>query len=104
MPFRFQKRFKLMRGLTLNLSKGGASVTVGQKGAGINIGKGGITGNAGIPGTGLSYREKLTGKPLSALGKSLVVLCLFAFAGLVLGGESLGVVLQKISSLLNSSF
>jgi hypothetical protein len=63
---RFQKRLKLLPGLKINLSKSGASATVGTKGAGVNIGPGGITTNAGIPGTGLSYRQKLSAKNKSA--------------------------------------
>ncbi|HAX90785.1 MAG TPA: hypothetical protein DCY07_01055 [Rhodospirillaceae bacterium] len=100
MPFRFQKRLKLLKGLTLNLSKGGASVTVGKKGAGINIGKNGVTGNAGIPGTGISYREKLSGKPLASLAQPLFWLLLIALIGFVLGGGSLEAVLKNLLALI----
>jgi hypothetical protein len=58
---RFQKRWRILPGLKINLSKSGASATLGPRGAGVNIGKDGITTNAGIPGTGLSYRQKLGG-------------------------------------------
>ena len=60
MSFRFQKRIKLFKGLTLNLSKTGTSWTVGGRGASINLRDGKATGNVGIPGTGLSYRSRLT--------------------------------------------
>jgi Protein of unknown function (DUF4236) len=63
MGFRFQKRISLLPGIRLNLSKSGASVTVGKPGLSVNLGKDGATGNVGIPGTGLSYREKLAGNP-----------------------------------------
>lgn len=43
------------------MSKSGASVTVGKTGLSVNLGKDGATGNVGIPGTGLSYRQKITG-------------------------------------------
>lgn len=43
------------------MSKFGASVTVGKTGLSLNLGKDGATGNVGIPGTGLSYRQKITG-------------------------------------------
>ena len=43
------------------MSKTGASVTVGKTGLSVNLGKEGATGNVGIPGTGLSYRQKITG-------------------------------------------
>lgn len=59
MGFRFQKRIRLLPGLRLNLSKSGASVTVGTPGLSVNLGKDGATGNVGILGTGLSYRENL---------------------------------------------
>jgi hypothetical protein len=59
MGFRFQKRIRLFKGLTLNLSKTGTSWTIGGRGASINLRDGKATGNVGIPGTGLSYREKL---------------------------------------------
>lgn len=60
MGFRFQKRIRLFKELTLNLSKTGTSWTVGGRGASINLRDGKATGNVGIPGTGLSYRSRLT--------------------------------------------
>jgi uncharacterized protein YgiM (DUF1202 family) len=77
---RFQKRLKLLPGLKINLSKSGASATVGTKGAGVNIGRDGITTNAGIPGTGLSYRQKLNSKNKSAWIGVLALLAGLAFA------------------------
>ena len=61
MGLRFQKRIRLFKGLTLNLSKTGTSWTIGGRGASVNIKDGKATGNVGIPGTGLSYRSRLTG-------------------------------------------
>jgi len=58
---RFQKRLRILPGLRINLSKSGASTTLGARGAGVNIGKDGITTNAGLPGSGLSYRQKVGG-------------------------------------------
>ena len=60
MSFRFQKRIRLFKGLTLNLSKTGTSWTVGGRGASVNLRDGKATGNVGMPGTGLSYRSRLT--------------------------------------------
>jgi hypothetical protein len=77
---RFQKRLKLLPGLKINLSKSGASATVGTKGAGVNIGRDGITTNAGIPGTGLSYRQKLSAKNKSAWIGVLALAAGLAFA------------------------
>jgi len=59
MGFRFQKRIRIFKGLTLNLSKSGSSWTVGRPGASVNVWDDKVTGNVGIPGTGLSYRESL---------------------------------------------
>ena len=59
MGFRFQKRISILPGVRINLSKSGASASVGPRGADVNIGPHGVTTNAGIPGTGLSYRQKV---------------------------------------------
>lgn len=66
MGFRFQKRIRLLPGIGLNLSKTGASVTVGKPGLSVNLSKDGTTGNVGIPGTGLFYREKISSSPMQA--------------------------------------
>jgi len=63
---RFQKRLQVLPGVRINLSKSGASASVGPRGADVNIGSHGVTTNAGIPGTGISYRSKL-GKTSSSL-------------------------------------
>lgn len=59
MAFRFSKRISILPGVRINLSKSGASLSVGPRGASVTIGKQGVHGNVGIPGTGLSYRERL---------------------------------------------
>ena len=59
MGFLFQKRIRIFKGLTLNLSKSGSSWTVGRPGASVNIKDDKVTGNVGIPCTGLSYRQSL---------------------------------------------
>ena len=43
----------------MNLSGGGVSLSAGVRGAHINVGPRGLYGSAGIPGTGLSYRQRL---------------------------------------------
>lgn len=62
MASRFQKRIKIAPGLRLNFGFGGVSLSAGPRGASVTVGKNGVYGNAGIPGTGLSYREKLSSK------------------------------------------
>jgi hypothetical protein len=72
MGLRFQKRFNILPGLRLNLSKSGVSASVGPRGADVNIGRHGVSANAGIPGTGLSYRSRL-GRPGGVLGVLAVI-------------------------------
>lgn len=60
MGFRFQKRIRIFKVLTLNLSKSGTSWTVGGPGAALNLRGKKVTGTVGAPGTGLSYRQDLT--------------------------------------------
>ena len=79
MGFRFQKRFSVLPGVKINLSKSRVSTTIGGKGAGINIGPDGkpmVT--VGIPGTGMSYRQPL-GLGL-ALAGIIVLVALAALA------------------------
>lgn len=70
MGFRFQKRIRIFKGLTLNLSKSGTSWALGGRGASVNLKDGKATGNVGIPGTGLSYRERLDSDGSDGSGKS----------------------------------
>lgn len=61
MGFRFQKRISILPGLRLNLSKSRISTSLGGKGATVNVGPDGkpmVT--VGIPGTGMSYRQRLS--------------------------------------------
>jgi hypothetical protein len=59
MGFRFQKRISILPGVRLNLSKSGASWSIGPRGASVNLGGRGVYGTVGIPGSGLSWRERL---------------------------------------------
>lgn len=81
MPFRFHRVINIIPGLfRINLSKGGVSGSVGPRGADVNIGKHGVTTNAGLPGTGLSYRQKLGVAHGSGIGVGMFVAAL-GFAG-----------------------
>ena len=53
MSFRFQKRIRIVKGLTLNLNKSGSSWTVGRPGASVNFRGDKVSGNVGIPGSGI---------------------------------------------------
>lgn len=55
MGFRFQKRIRLLPGLTLNVSKRGVSTSLGMRGARVTFGRGKTRTTLGVPGTGLSY-------------------------------------------------
>lgn len=60
--FRFRRTISLGRFLRLNVSKTGTSVSVGRPGATINVRKDRVDGTVGVPGTGLSYRERLSNR------------------------------------------
>ena len=55
MGLRFFRRVRILPGLRLNLSKSGASVSVGQQGAWFTVGPKGTRTTVGLPGSGLSY-------------------------------------------------
>jgi hypothetical protein len=78
---RFQKRLRMLPGVRANLSKSGVSASLGPRGASVNVGRDGVTTNAGIPGTGLSYRQKITPKNRSAWIGVAALLAGLAFAG-----------------------
>ncbi len=52
---RFFRRIKIAPGLTMNLSKGGASLSCGVRGAHITVGRTGVRKTVGMPGTGIFY-------------------------------------------------
>jgi Protein of unknown function (DUF4236)/Bacterial SH3 domain len=72
MGFRFQRRLKLFPGVRLNFSGGGISTTIGVRGASVTLGRGGAYVNVGLPGTGLSFREKLTPSEVRLRLKKLI--------------------------------
>src|SRR5258708_568629 len=57
MGWRYRSSIRLARGLRFNLSKSGASLSVGHRGAAVNLGRRGIRGTVGLPGSGISYSE-----------------------------------------------
>ena len=89
MGFRFQKRIRIFKGLTLNLSKSGTSWTMGGPGASVNLKDGKATGTVGIPGTGLSYRERLnnngSGGKSSGLGWVVWLVIVIVLLGVFFG-------------------
>lgn len=54
---RFQKRIKLLPGITANLSRKGVSTSIGVTGARVTYGHGEKRTTVGLPGTGISHSE-----------------------------------------------
>ena len=59
MGFRFSKRITIVPGVRLQHQRFGNQYLVGPRGLSLTMGKRGTYINAGLPGTGLSYRERL---------------------------------------------
>ena len=62
MSWRFRQSFKILPGLKLNLSKGGLSASVGGAPFTMNLGRRGLYATASIPGTGIQFRQRLSGE------------------------------------------
>ena len=64
MGFRFRKSFRIAPGIRVNISKKGlSSLSIGGRGATVNVkadGESRVT--VGIPGTGMSYSERIGGE------------------------------------------
>ncbi len=58
MGFRFRRRLRIAKGLYLNVSKTGTSVSIGRRGATLNLSEHGTRTTVGLPGSGLSYRSR----------------------------------------------
>jgi hypothetical protein len=61
MGFRIRKRIRLGKGIWINLSKKGGSLSVGGRGATMNVSKKGVRDTFSVPGTGISYQTKRVG-------------------------------------------
>jgi hypothetical protein len=74
MSLRFRRRIKIIPGVHLNISRSGISTSVGVRGASVTLGKRGTYLNAGVPGTGVSWRGRIstpaTSQPASELPTS----------------------------------
>jgi hypothetical protein len=66
MGWRYRSSIRLGRSLRMNLSKSGASLSVGRRGATLNVRPRGTRATVGLPGTGLSWSERT--RPGVALG------------------------------------
>ena len=100
MGLRFRKRIRLFSGLTVNLSRSGVSTSIGTPGATLNVGgTRGARVTVGIPGTGVSYSERLDstaeqqhGAPAQGMGFGALLMWGFAvlFVGMALYGVIAG--------------
>ena len=61
MGMRFRKSVKICKGVKINFSKSGSSLSLGGRGHSVNIGSRGVRQTVGIPGTGLSYSSNIVG-------------------------------------------
>src|SRR5262245_45052595 len=68
MGYRFRKSITLLPGVRVNVSKSGASLSLGPKGATVNLGKGGVRGTYDLPGSGSYYTKQ---KSWSELGRDV---------------------------------
>lgn len=68
MGWRYRRSVKICKGVKVNFSKTGASLTLGGPGHSVNISENGTRVTYGIPGTGLSYTEKISDEGLPPLG------------------------------------
>jgi hypothetical protein len=55
MGWRFQRRRRILPGVTLNLGKRGAGLSAGHRGARLSASRGGLTASVGLVGTGLAH-------------------------------------------------
>jgi len=81
MGFRFSRRLSLFKGVRINLSKSGTSVSVGSRGGWFTFGKKGTRATVGIPGTGMSWSEKIE-EPTPEGQQPSNILRLFGLVGL----------------------
>jgi hypothetical protein len=70
MGFRFRKSVRIAPGLRINLGKKSASLSVGSRGATVNISDRGVKTTVGVPGTGMSYSEKVSSLSVSSSGSN----------------------------------
>jgi len=104
MGLRVHEVLKIAPGLWVNLSKSGISLSLGGRGATVNLGRDGVRGTVGLPGSGLSYSERVplrrgAGRPsLVAIGVIVVSLIL---AGLTLVKPNLIPHVPSLSRILS---
>jgi hypothetical protein len=61
MGWQFRKSIKIAPGVRINVSRSGVSTSVGGRGATVNIGRKGTRATVDIPGTGISFSQRVGG-------------------------------------------
>jgi hypothetical protein len=64
MGLRFRKSVRVAPGVRLNVGLRGVSTSFGRRGATINAGRRGVYTTVGLPGSGLSYRQRVSARRL----------------------------------------
>jgi hypothetical protein len=103
MGLRVRQVLKIAPGLWLNIGKGGISLSLGGRGATVNLGKQGVRGTVGLPGSGLSYSERVPlrgGARPSWIAIAVIVVSLI-LAGLTLVNPKLIPHVPSLSHLLS---
>jgi hypothetical protein len=81
MPLRFQRRMRIMAGISLNSNKKSVSASFGRRGVHVTVGPKGKRTTIGLPGTGLYYTIYRKGKPgvylILAIGGIILLAILF---------------------------
>lgn len=80
MGLRFHRALKLSKGLKLNLSKTGPSLSVGGKGLSVNLGRRGLKQTVSLPGSGISYSAQKRLGARRSYAQWLLILILAALA------------------------
>lgn len=71
MGWRFRKSIKILPGIRLNFGKKSVGISIGGKHGGVTVNsKTGVTARASIPGTGISYSERISSGKKSTQGKA----------------------------------
>ena len=65
--FRFRKTLSLGKFVRLNISKTGVFTSIGRPGATLNVKGDRVDGTVGVPGSGMSYRERISNRGCGCL-------------------------------------
>ena len=83
MGWRYHRRLAILPGLCVNLSRSGASVSVGHRGSWVTLGHGQRRVTVGLPGSGLSYTETRPLEPVHGGHQLAFVLVVVAIVAAV---------------------